>query len=249
MKTIVTCGDSWMTPVPDPVYKGTHFSEIIASRLNCNLKVFSMMGMSNGGTVVGIDSAINMNPKPSLVLVNSTVPSRIEWPITKESKVDDVTVYNMLYWNTYSISSFDPEFNNNPQFLAYSVKEIVSDQIYHFTNPDPHKQNRLNALTEYVTWLYNDKLKQFTDNYMLYGAFHRLLDSKIPFVVVYDYNNIHSMTSWLEEGKNYAFKTISGFDYQNRKDFKDPGYHTSVACQEKIAELLLNVNLPNLGVY
>ena len=128
----------------------------------------------------------------------------------------------------YILAEYQSERNNE---LAESAREKIDRD-----------------LKKYFEFLYDDQLKRFLDEQIIYAMFHRLLASGTKFVICRDQLNVYNeyrCWKWLD-AKYYAWKNImpmvKGIDVAG----KDPGYHTDTGTQVKIAELLLDKYLPNL---
>ena len=250
MKTLVVCGDSWMSPVKGhnhEKYEGTHFSEIIAKKLNYKLITYSMSGMSMGGICIQLKTALELNPKPDLIIFNTTTSTRFEWPINDVDEIRDISVQDIYYCKKESLSHYNEELNRHPKIICHSIDYIVDKQVYMWENKDKYGKERLEALTQYLTWLYHPDLKRFMDSCMMYGMIRRVHDSNIPYLILLDNgNSIARQCSWMSEN-NYASYDVELFDYGHHDyNWEDPGYHTTVECQKKIADLLLTKYIPKL---
>jgi hypothetical protein len=83
-----------------------------------------------------------------------------------------------------------------------------------------------------------------TDKWCLYAALHQLHESKIPYLIVMDPNQMTSMCPWINE-KTYLYpkivNDITRFNDEltNNRQCTDPGYHTLPEAQHKIANAVL----------
>ena len=114
MKKMFVCGDSFMTPAweaPD-----LHFSEILSKKINYDLKTYARGGMSNGGICIQIESAIKK--QADLIILNTTMADRLEIPIIPGEGIPDtaINIDHILYNHPQSLSSYDPELNQNPKY-------------------------------------------------------------------------------------------------------------------------------------
>lgn len=247
MKKLIVCGDSYMSPVVGK-YAGTHFSELIANKLNYELIAYSRGGMSNGGICIQIDSAINLNPKPDLILVGTTSYNRIEWPINQDP-TDKFTVQDLVYndHKTFLSSSYT-WLNQTPKLISTILSDIWEKyKRSAYYEIDPLIEHRVRALYRYFELLYHPSWKREQDKLMLYAILHKLHISKIPYVICHEsIDNLSKEFEWLNYGDSLhyfypQFREIMADSYVTATT--DPGYHTTPECQQKIADkLLVNIN-------
>jgi hypothetical protein len=243
MKTLVVCGDSYMSPVVGK-HAGTHFSELIAKELNYELIAYSRGGMSNGGICIQIDTAINLNPKPDLILVGTTSYNRIEWPINQDP-IEKFTVQDLVYNDHKSfLSSSYTWLNKTPKLVSTILSDIwerYKKSAYY--EIDPLIEHRVRALYRYFELLYHPSWKREQDKLMLYAILHKLHVSKIPYVICFEgIKNYAKEFEWLNYGNslNYFYTQFNEIlACSNVTAETDPGYHTTPECQQKIADKLL----------
>ena len=243
MKKIIVCGDSYMSPVIGK-HAGTHFSELIAKHLGYELIAYSRGGMSNGGICIQIDTAINLNPKPDLILVGTTSFNRIEWPITLDP-VEKFTVHDLVYADhkTFLSSSYD-WLDKSPKMISTVMRDIWGNYkncaYYKF---DPLIEHRVRALYRYFELLHYPDWKREQDKLMLYAILHKLHLSNIPYIICYEGIRYFAKEfPWLTETNcyNYAFpKFAEVLDNTPATHETDPGYHSLPACQQTLAEYLI----------
>lgn len=235
-KSVIVCGDSFMSPSAVEGYQGTHFSEIFATNLNYNLIAYSCGAMGNGGIAVQIETAIK--DCPDFILIGTTFHTRYEWPFRSVGSVDSISIDNLLYINVSSISTKYPWINKNSFMNSAPILEALSDfePLFKF---DQNKQERKAALQSYFKYLYHDDWKQQIDYWILYAALHKLETSGIPYFLVIDhYKEEGIQLPWLTERNNLWPKVREIFQHDSRYEI-DPGYHSSTHCQQEIANLLL----------
>lgn len=247
MGQLIVCGDSFMSPVQGK-FAGTHFSELIAKQLNYELIAYSRGGMSNGGICLQIQAAIDLQPKPSLILLGTTSPDRMEWPINEITEVEKFNLNDVLYGDD-RFTSFN-NFGSNEK--AQLVSTPISDIFGHYKTKAYYKLdnqigNRISALKNYFEFLYHPDWKREQDKLMLYAMFHKLHKTGIPYIICYEgVKGIVDNCDWLNYGgisKNYAASEIttliSNFYDSRYNDSEIAEYHTSVHTQITIANILL----------
>lgn len=237
MGTLITIGDSYMSPVTDE-YAGKHFSELIAKELNLNLIPYARGGMSNGGICLQIEAALQQ--KPDLVLIGLTFTDRIEWPINDIEPVDDFKLEHIHYGHQSSLSTHSDWVNKNHKLISTNLGEVFdtsSEYTFSF-DIDTYGKERKDAIKQYHKYLYHPDWKRKIDSWILYSALHRLHLSGIKYVVAIDWAKAHDSCNWLQIDVNYAGLEVEQLIINDITDI-DPGFHTSAGCQEKIAELLL----------
>jgi hypothetical protein len=244
MKRIIVCGDSYMSPAID--YPNTHFSEIVAERLGYELIAYSRAGMSNGGVAIQIDTAIQQ--KPDLILVGTTYPDRIEFPINEPIPTEKFTVEDILYSHSPTSLSFSYEYlNKNPKIISTNLAEIVTDSWFTTFDYCDEPNKKAQSIKDWFRYLYHPDWKRQVDTWMMYGVFHQLHQSNIPYLVCRDPLNLIPKCSWI----NYPSLV---WDINRIMDSSavDVGfnlpYHTSFETQLEIAELLISHMKENFDV-
>jgi hypothetical protein len=251
MKVIV-CGDSYMTAAPST--PGKHFSEILVKKLSSELKIYARGGMSNAGIALQIESAARSDA--DLVIVNTTWCDRMEIQYDLDSGNFDFDVNSVLYTHPQSISTDDPELNQQPRLIIDTIHYFL-DRITAFAKYDdvvPDLKRNKYAVRNYFSYMYKTDWKTKQDRWALYSALHQLDMSKIPYVVILDAIGIKDTCAWLNE-RNY----IDNFEsfqlaYNARLDqhkkseiansktsvkWEDPGYHTLPEDQVNMCEQIL----------
>ena len=246
MKKLIVCGDSYMSPVRGK-YAGTHYSEIIAKELGYDLVAFARGGMSNGGICIQIQTAINENPKPDLMLVGHTYFTRMEWPINDIQLIDKFTIKHLLYdyQDNPSLSTTYDWLNQDPQ--------LVSMNDYMNTKYDRYSNKREQAMALYKKYLLHPDWKREIDIMCLYATYHQLHMSGIPYLICKEQSSVVvKRCEWLNYGvnnKNYASqdidKTLRDYHIEGTPDYEQ-GYHTSVEIQEQTAKMLLRDYIPKI---
>lgn len=252
-KKVIICGDSYMSPTRN--FSGTHFSEIFARELNFDLEVYAASGMSNGGIAIQLQSAIRK--KPDLIIFGTTTPERVEIPLSDvDDKLYEYTRENLLYCHANDVST--EKSNQDPKLLSISLQSLLNPPWYSL-GQDPYTYHhamdrskfdlvrdfdlKVNSLKEYFLYLYDPIIKKQIDRYMMYAIIHELHCSGIPFLWVHDsiLGEHSTMETWLDSKNDLRIPINLLTEYKSfGPNFKDPGYHTDFATQQKIAEILIN---------
>ena len=145
---MVVCGDSWMSP--SVMLPNTHFTQIVAEKLNLDLVCLSRGGMSNGGICAQIESAIDMNP--DLIIFNTTCFDRIEVSIENSLKVNYlnnpekfsqnlnntnrswITAENILYRHQQYVTTYSNNLNKNPRIISDNLISLLTEDSSNFGN-------------------------------------------------------------------------------------------------------------------
>ena len=101
----------------------------------------------------------------------------------------------------------------------------------------------MQAIKDYMNYLYHPDYKAFSDSCMMYGVIQKLRESMIPNIMVM--NALPYLSKLLRpiDTKSYAI-----FDCQRprKPPNPDPGYHTTPEVQVEIANILLEKYIPNV---
>ena len=233
MKKIIVCGDSFMAPVVS--HPGTHFTEIISSKLGWELEIYARGGMSNPGICLQVESAIKA--RPDFICLNTTFGDRIEIQTDDDSYNYNFTVDNIIYKHPQSTSSLNPQFNQSPRLMI--------DTIFYFLD---HTSNlgkydglvkdlnlKRDIVKQWFTHIHKNDWKVKTDRWCLYAVLHQLELSGIPYLLLLDPNNMYNMCPWLNEKKYLNNASEVYKKYKLDPNLPDPGYHTSPESQVEIA--------------
>lgn len=237
---LIVCGDSYMSPVL--AYPKKHFSEIVADTLNYNLIPLSRGGMSNGGIVLQIESAIQYKPK--VVLLSTSFVGRIEYPI-KVSNHSVVNNADSILYKGKCLSASQKYVGRNPRLISTNLAEILDDKILdlypdNIENVDFSREKIL-ILRKWFELIYDEGWKTKCDRLMLFAALMKLEKLNIPYIICFDFVGVSSEYLEIKNKKtflNNAFLQI--LDKQGPLNF-DPGFHTSFETQELFASKILEV--------
>lgn len=242
-KKLFVCGDSWMSSSPET--PGLHFSEIVSKSIDYDLYNIARGGMSNGGICAQIEFAIKF--RPDLIIYNSTFPDRIEFP-TKDNTGINLDASHIAYMYKTSTSSELNFFNKDIRMISDTLSGMGSwfpkdflEGLYGDSCKDIGKKQE--AIKTYIEHLYCHQWKSQMDKLLLYSVTHKLLSSKINFIFMCDSLGALAQIPWIEtKNMGYSYDLLLNKrdlhieKYFGSKNFKDPGYHTTVETQAEIAE-------------
>lgn len=241
MKRLVVCGDSFLTPVSIVPYRETHFSEILAKKIGYELVPYSCGGMSNWGIAVQLNSALNSNTLPDLIIFNTTSPARLDWPISYKP-IGGFPSVNDLYYDPNS--KYSEKSNVNPTIMSRSIPSEYDIDTW-ILKSDPLFYKRHQVIKDYLVYLYHPELKWFVDKNLIESMIFKIIKKNIPFVLIMEQlcgEEAPDNFNWLFRHNNKCFFKDS-FHYINANTISginDPGYHTSPEFQHEFAEVLLD---------
>jgi hypothetical protein len=241
-KTLAVCGDSWFSV--DVNFKGQSFGEVLSQRHGINLLSLARGGCSNFAIALQIDQAIEMNA--DFIIVGCTDPDRIELPIQSHDPWEKIKKYfTWSNWRDNQYVAYDKlkklanikyQGHSAPSYPWLTNPTVISESInniaFHGSNSRIYKneitENHIQALKNYMIYLYDQGIKQQYDCWILSDAVRRLYQSQIPFVVYIEplFNHEFIADSYWINDKNKI--TYSEFTYNKFKKLKSgPAFHTS----------------------
>lgn len=239
MQKIAVCGDSYMTPVVNPA--GSHFAERLSKTFNSELYYYSRGGMSNAGIGIQVEDAIQL--QPDLILLDTTFVDRVEFNIADKQGHDFHTT-DIVYAHTEAVASQHPWFNKNSTMIVDNLNSLLAlpgspERWNNLYKDIPNINEKITALKQYVTYLYDPKWKRQLDLWCMYAVLHKLERSGIPYLIVLDALGVRNF-EWITE-RTYIAPKISQYytDPNFWKTDKDPGYHTPPEVQENICQEIL----------
>lgn len=241
MKRLFVCGDSFLTPVSKDPYKGTHFSEILAEKIGYELVPYSCGGMSNWGIGVQLNTALNSDPLPDLLIFNTTSASRLDYPITYRSTGGFPSVDDLLYDPNSKYSKIS---NKNATIMSRSIPKTYDSDSW-IMEADPLFYRRYKVIQDYLIFLYHPELKWFVDKNLIESMIFKIIKKNIPFILIMD----QLCNGAMPDNFNWLFRHNSKCYYKDSYNYisantingeNDPGYHTSPEFQQELAELVLN---------
>lgn len=217
---ILVCGCSYFTI--DSNWPNTHFTEIIAEKLNANLINLAERGSSNFAIRLQVQSCLEI--KPDLVILGFTCPDRLEHNFGNKNYNSNMHVHNLKYLQ-------DSKFVND----RYAC--IKSDPIPALIQSDT---DLAPVVKNYVKYFYNYELQKHKDYLIAQTALYFLKTNDIPFVfseaglgsdnlrLFKDFKN-----NFVASGNPWPF-TSKGEKMWER------AYHTESEQQIKLAEIWFN---------
>lgn len=226
---IAICGDSFLSSSNS--HPNTHFGELLAKKINANVHYYSSPGMSNASICAQIDQAIDQ--KHDLIIFNTTFSGRVEIPF------DDTEEYTYSRKNI-STPYLHDDFNKNIRLLSLPLNvDWKNDQI--MLSSMEKRNEKVNALIDYINYIYVDNWKKQTDTYLIMGILKKLELSKIDYIWCLDMLQSYTESfDWvnIKNDTRAEFSEIYKKVYVNMD--QDPGYHTLPEHQILLSEIIYN---------
>jgi len=180
---LAVCGDSWASiDNNDP---SSSFSEILCKDHGWDLYNLARPGASNFAICLQIDQAVKLDA--DFVIISTTTPGRIEVPLKGKTYVKELIGKNIHYPDTRqpAISDIGKEMMKDPT-IAVDVLgnfETIWNEDYKKVLPETF----LDTLKSYVVDMFDQNIKLQYDTWIMSDACRRLLDKKVPFLIIIDY--------------------------------------------------------------
>jgi hypothetical protein len=234
---LAVCGCSFSAVSHLEEFKGTHWSEILAEKLNARLYNFARQGISNSVIRLQINEAIRI--KPDWVFINATTPERIEFPV--EDKKYDVN----LRLKNFNYSK------ENYNMVSETMFSIIDNHPHEYRREKVSKHIR-DAVELHTALLFDRKWQEQKDNWILSSGVWRLHDLGIkffynPWTINHPAEPLHNLPKWFTEKYflSTEFNLMNLFNRFEKELVKSPpydvGYHTPVEEQQIIADKYLNL--------
>jgi hypothetical protein len=183
MKKLGVCGDSYMASMSydetnlDNGYD-KHFTELLVKKLNWNIVTFARVGCSNQTIRLQIDEIIK--EKPDLVIIGTTMPDRLEFPINDIDLYDiENGIYNIDYRDCPNVSCNNIKFNEiKPKLISMTLNDIFTGYKLRFT------KDEIEMLKFWYQRFFDNKWKQQQDSWIIANGLRKLLDNNIPFFCI-----------------------------------------------------------------
>lgn len=163
---VVVCGDSFCASEKEP---RVHFSQILADQYNVNLINLARAGCSNIAIAFQIEYAISLKPKT--IIFNRTFPDRVEI-IDRETETVSLNDFKYPYPLHDNYLSKHVGSPDSPIFST--VVQGLDNQPYVDLTP-----NQLQAVKLWVSHLFDWKLKQKTDGWVIDHLRNMIIDNHI----------------------------------------------------------------------
>jgi hypothetical protein len=242
---LVVCGCSFSSPV-EGEFKGTHWAELLSAELGADLIVLARQGVSNNVIRIQIDEAIKLNP--DLVIINSTTPDRIEFPIDPDLSTVDPEKYT-----TYKYTAYDAEKGLKNFNYPGHDNTMVSETIFSIIDwpKHPYRDQPIDSYVKYATKLYASCLfdtgwKQQCDRWILNSGIWQLVENQIPFLYnswlsQHNFRQSDNLPPRISAKHTVPPKLALAPLMRQYRPSVDPGYHTTLEGQQYIATEYLNI--------
>lgn len=247
----MVCGCSFSAISVAEEHWGTHFSEILAKRLDWDLVNLAYAGCSNGGIRLQIEEVIRQ--KPDFAIIIPTFFDRTEIPIHTLKLDWSKIIWNILDNITRTPLSYDPDRgieninykdSTNPALICENYNSIVHNWEHPYRKQNKISEQAVNAVKDYVSYLYDPGWKKQQDQWIIEHGCMELVKNNIPFILIPTMSLWQDDTNQLRllDKKYYTINpdycpcvTHSLPEYSLTQLDKDPGYHTNTAGQEYLA--------------
>lgn len=263
-KKLMVCGCSFSATTIMEEYFGTHFSEILAKRLDWDLVNLAYHGCSNGGIRLQIDEVVKQ--KPDFAIIIPTFFDRTEIPISTLKLDWSKIVWNVLDKMTRdnTVSTYNPERgidninhknSTNPALICENYNSIVHNWEHPYRKLNRISDEAVEAARQYVSYLYDANWKKQQDQWIVEHGCLELVKNNIPFIL------IPTMSLWqgetLMQLLDEKYYTLSP-DHcpcatHTKKEYAisdiDPGYHTNTAGQIYLADKYQQIMNERWNIY
>jgi hypothetical protein len=223
---LVVCGSSWSAVSKKIGFESTHWSEILAKKLNAGIINLAVSRASNSNIRLQLDTAKKF--KPDFLLFNAEDSGRIDIKILNNT----ILKKNIKKHDYRSFMGYQTSTN-----YLMSTSLTMADQQLKLNDYITDAQRQ--AIYDYYNYIYDDLWKKQTDQYIMNSG---ILDLHIqnfnflfnPYLLSDNFELPQSIIEKHFVNEDLNFKNI-------RKlypiiDDNDPGYHTALEGQQVIAE-------------
>lgn len=205
-KRLFVCGDSWSQASKHPLYQGTHWSELLAEKLDWELDNLSIAGCSN--TAIRLQLVDSIKQKADFVIFSTTFTDRMEVPIVStptswisrfippttdagKKRLDAENKYigdKRSLWNLpHDLPSLERGYNSDNGFANIdrygTSRTMISRPIRNMVESTDLNDAAKNALKYYVTYLYDPDWKKQLDEWVITEGALALYLANIPFSI------------------------------------------------------------------
>ena len=249
MKTLVVCGDSYMSAVgPTEFGYREHFTEILAAKLGWEYITYARGGCSNQVIRLQVDEAIKRNP--TLIIIGTTSPNRYEYPVSRN--LNPIRGYGSGFYikdkglRNIDYNTKERSFVDDPLFFQSFKNTLISDTLSNIILPNRTKTSPeiFDAWSKFHEHCFDINWKKQLDTWIISSALYKLCSLKIPFLI----NPEFMILSDLQEFKDRCIPNTKEFNPW-RHPHKDTNarFHTDIPTQHKLAanwyERVLKENL------
>lgn len=215
---LVVCGDSFFSC--DERYPGTHFSELLANQLGCELVNLAREGISNSGIRLQVDRALTFNP--SFIIVGATSSDRFEmplkslWPNESRGNFDAHNGLDNVAYNYYNSTA--------KQYLDQQKATLFSNHYSKFASDNNFDSTFNLAWKYFFDTILDLNWKQQQDNWIIESSLVTLLNQPCPFLYI---PNAHYVPAWLDRSLVADEQQLT-----NLTGHCDSIYHTTAENQQ-----------------
>ena len=185
-------------------FPSMHWSEILSNKLNFEYNTLARDSASNGLIVEQIDHIIE-NEKPHLVIFNSTLNPRIEFPATFNSKYDrKLGVFQFFYYDKERLPGFHSNtlsYIKNKSKFDRTPTTMISESVSHTQRLAIMAKAGIISkllprfLSNYIHNFYDKEWETKKQVYQICGIISRLEKNKINYIFLpspafHEYANI-----------------------------------------------------------
>ena len=191
-KTLGVCGDSFMSQTKSiKKGKGKHFIDFLSKKLNCDVVTFALGGCSNN--VIRLQINEIMKYRLDYLIIGLTSSDRIELPISTKDvsyfkKLEssgfkkEKGIYNIFY-GTDNLSSNNTPFKlSKPTLRSETLTNILLDRSS--SDYGNLSDEEISAVEGYFKYMYDDKLKNQLDSWVISDVLVDLNDKGINYTVI-----------------------------------------------------------------
>jgi hypothetical protein len=191
----------------------THFTEILADKLDWDIICLGNVGYSNFGIADQIKTAIAI--KPDLVLFNTTDPERFEIIFDYSKLFEyDYNKFPILKYVHHDYEYLKQIFNHKdivPMMISCGSGAIESPEYYiQLTGQTNKKQatllgDKLYAIRDdYKNFLVNSDvlLSTIYDQSLIMSAVYEMLENKVPFICMLDTLQINNQYKFFDDSNH-----------------------------------------------
>ena len=256
-KKIAICGASWFSA--DLAFPGLSFGEKLAKKVDFDLISLARGGCSNFTIALQVDKAIELGA--DYVVVGTDTWDRIEMPII-DSNYEHINAYikRIFSWNSWhdrQPGQYEPsrglaniQYNPHPDLSSkhefLTDPTTISESLNNLAFPESGANDfykltdeQVAALRLYMLNIYDSRLKQQQDCWIISDACRRLQQSRIPFIIfVYPLFNgtCDKNINWLPS-ENKVYHTQ--YNYRLLTGNSDQRFHYDPRIGDEFADFVI----------
>jgi len=224
-KKLYVCGDSYFSC--DEKWPGSHFSEIIADKLDLTLVSLARQGISNSAVRLQIERALS--DKADFVIFGATDSHRFEIPLH--------ALWSKLPRKAFDINkgldNIEYRYYPNPshRHVDASAACLWSDHYSKYSSEDFDPQFR-HTWKVFFSEIYDRSWRDQQDRWIIESSLARLENANLPFVFMPNEN-------WIPVWCDTRNLLSLSLDQYGRTYPADTAFHTTVDAQHLIADVLI----------